>query len=727
MKEFELDKIEPIRPQTDKPSIEKLMTGDYITGLSENSVAEQNVETEGGEYLQFPEGETQKIIGDSHKKGGVPMNLPDGTKVLSKTLKLTKEQAKWLNKTYDLNVTTKMSYAQALDKYASKIGLNKISAEQEDIYKTLKKQMDLEDEMSEGTTRINRNYIGEKIAKLESAKQPLDKKKSEVFNRLFDMQESTKEEPSTDTVMRDGGITTFKMTEVAKKLGISAMDVAKLMNEAVPRYQDGGQKLGISTRTNRFSDPNVYTRTQQSPNESTYGVDKKPEEILQELYYNFPDIIADESVFGKYVDIDKLINGDPEPFKSSLPFNKKLEAVAEFQKKADKRMKDSAKDVINNRELFTEDAVKAAQTYLNTETFIENPKDKAEEVRSYDQKMGNFTSGRYALGVQSVTPEEKQKLRTMGVTTLNQLVNNPDAYNSLSEYSKANIELLKGIKAKDSDSDYFLDTYIPGPAKKQEEVPEEPYVNPDPTAGLVDDINLSGQRNSGNRAFYMPDQSSLPPSPLEVGSMNENQFQRIDPVKIGIDQALQENQNQMSAVSEMLADLPSNQKASALASILASSNEGINKSIVSANQINAQNQAAAEQFNIGQSDRENIAKGQNLLNYEQRAMTAKSKTEEEIRRWFDRNQAVALNNFSETQRLNLVDQLTPDYELNFMGTGVDYNPSYEWRVTNNSYPPQTTTENAKTQIAPNGMTKEQADYIAAQVLQNMYRNQNKGK
>lgn len=718
MREFNINEIKNSRK--DAPDVSKLLTGDYIKGLDPNSQVEPNVEVEGEEYIQMPDGTTQKVEGKSHEEGGDKMNLPDGTKVLSKTLTLKQDQVKFLNKAFDIDVSTKDTYAKALDKYIKKIGLQKLSEEQEDVIKTFKKEID-KDEVSPATSKINQDYISKKIHAIEEQKKPIEKKRAEVFERLFDMQEISKGDEFKDPtqVMKYGGISSFAMQKVASKYGISPEDVDSYIRGVVPTYQSGG-KIGSTRRSNTFSDPTLYEREYQPANEETFGKEKSPSEILLNLYYNFPDIVTDKEVFGEYVDFDKLKSGDKDFFKKGLPFNKQLDVVAKFQEKADKRMKASAEDIIKNREYFTEEAVKDAEDYLKKETFSKRKEEYSggkgsleDRVRSVDRMMGNFTSGRFSLGLNVVTPEEKEKLASKGITTLNQLISNPEALKDLSQYSQANVEQLKALKG--DNSDYFLDVYTPNGAKKPAETPEEPYTAPDPLAKIEDKVNLSGQKPFVPKMFYMPDQSTIPPTPLEVGPRVDNQFQRIDPVRIGIDQAIQESQNQISSVATLLDDLPSTQKTAAIASILANQTESLNKATVDANRTNAQNQAAAEQFNIAQSDRENLARSQNILNYTAQAMTAKSKTEEEIRNWFERNQKVALNNFSETQKLNLVDQMAPNYDLNFMGTGVQYNPAYEWQLQrSNAYEsqPNVTTDD----LTKSGMKKYLDAYLKSNNL-----------
>ena len=51
-------------------------------------MGEPNVEVEGEEHIQLPNGFSQEIKGKKHSEGGIPINLPSGTKIFSEKLKV---------------------------------------------------------------------------------------------------------------------------------------------------------------------------------------------------------------------------------------------------------------------------------------------------------------------------------------------------------------------------------------------------------------------------------------------------------------------------------------------------------------------------------------------------------------------------------------------------------------------------------------------------------------
>ena len=85
--------------------------------------------------------------------------------------------------------------------------------------------------------------------------------------------------------------------------------------------------------------------------------------------------------------------------------------------------------------------------------------------------------------------------------------------------------------------------------------------------------------------------------------------------------------------------------------------------------------------NLGKEEKARLG---NLLSFEQRQLTAKAKTEEEVRNYYDQLQRINVNNFRNNQDLNLIDQLTPDFSLNRDGTAVEYDPEGEFKIQDRS-------------------------------------------
>ena len=660
MKGFDINKIKVIKQPI---STEEALTGEYMTEQPINGSA--NAEIEKNEYVKDPSGVVTKAVGEKHEKGGMKVNLEDGTEILSDSLKLSSANVKYLSRVFDIDLSTKDTYAKAVDKYTKKIGLAKLNSEQEDLFATMKKEID-KVATDPNTKQLNNDYLSAKIYEVEKKKEPLKQERKRFFDYLFDLQEASKPEEATNQHFKYGGVSKEEFEGMLQKHGISYEEGIKMLGK-MPKYKDGDKvKLKGTYADNEFKgEERVY----QKANKTNYGTEKDPQTILTNLYKNFPDIISDESVFGKYLDKDALAKGEVK-FKDGIPLNQEQAAVLAFQEKADKRMRASANDIIKNESEFDEATVKKAKEYLANETFVTDKtkaKTPEERIRLYDKKMGNFTSGRYSLKLDLVTPEESKLLQSKGIYTANQIT--PEVLSGLSIDSQERINKLKKIKG--ADSDYHINTYTPEPTK---EAPKTGGSEP-----ITNKVNPY-VRPKNPKFFFQPDQFVLPPYSQTPETMVQNRFGRVDPIRIGIENNLQANANARQQATQQLEALPPSQRAAALAQVLASTGEQENQAIFQTNMANAQNISSAEQFNIGQADREDLARSNNVLNYEQRALTAQDKTRNDLDNYLAFQSNKTLNNFQNQQRLNLINGMFPDFELDTYGMAVNYDPSRKWSV-----------------------------------------------
>lgn len=92
-------------------------------------MGEPNVEVEGKEHIQLPNGFSQEIQGKKHSEGGIPINLPQGTKIFSEKLKvpvsflkeaIALDPKNQMLKSLKLPKTGKVSYADLAKKFETK-------------------------------------------------------------------------------------------------------------------------------------------------------------------------------------------------------------------------------------------------------------------------------------------------------------------------------------------------------------------------------------------------------------------------------------------------------------------------------------------------------------------------------------------------------------------------------------------------------------------------------
>ena len=107
-----------------QPTIKVEMGAQIKKRYASNGV--NDVEIEGGEFIQLPNFETEMASGPSHKNGGIPTNLPDQTKVYSDSLKPegSKKTFAQIAKKYDTTTYKKTidnPFAKQVDKDTANI------------------------------------------------------------------------------------------------------------------------------------------------------------------------------------------------------------------------------------------------------------------------------------------------------------------------------------------------------------------------------------------------------------------------------------------------------------------------------------------------------------------------------------------------------------------------------------------------------------------------------
>ncbi len=216
---------------SDKERLHKSLTGEYQFPLDEkNPITEPNAEIEKGEYLFDSKG-IRKAMGKTHEKGGTPVSLEDGTRILSDHLKIGNTLAKELTKNFGIKANATDTYAKILDKFGKKIGLDKANEELEEYIAALDKQkVNIKEEE---TYSLNKEYLTKEINEYSKKKEPLEKQREQFFNYIFSKQEDGKKQESASK-MQFGG----EFMDLANKYGISKERAMELMH-TLPKHQSG--------------------------------------------------------------------------------------------------------------------------------------------------------------------------------------------------------------------------------------------------------------------------------------------------------------------------------------------------------------------------------------------------------------------------------------------------------------------------------------------------------
>jgi len=672
----------------DKNNIDygQLMTGSLLTGVQNTPNVKPNVEVEDGEYVQFPDGSVAKALGDKHENGGVKLIAPNMTEVLSNTkdAPVSKELVKKLKKEYGMdNISTNDTYSKVLDKYARKIGYTKIINQEADLFNQVKKNT--ENALSEGSLRINNEYLAKKIYNLQSEKQPLQNDFSEMFSVLFGKQQEEKkgnekiipplqgEELTEDQKFRLGG-RVGEVESLAAKYGISSSRAYEILSNsnALPKFDGGGVV---------WTDFNKYQQNYQ--NIPTYGagqIDQQGERLL--------GIINKAQAYGDLGSVN--VGSQQEQDQTAGLYQKwlyeKVPAVAEDYSSTMPPTKQGMEYLVKNN-ILTEDDLskigvkvpKRAGQVLGFESG-QLSEDKIKEVNNLIQeKLSSPELKKEYLRNNFI--DNKWFFRAPEIQTV-RFKNESEKEATLKDYTKVADNVYKSSKT----GLYFVPQVdvqpVPPAQIKPKEQPAQQSLN---TSPIVNDI-VQPFNTNGNRLYQMPDQRYLPPSALQAESMYDTELGRIDPVRLGIEDTIRRNQDNTQFLASQLKSLPPTVAAGIMASAIAQSQQSENQAINQVHQINAQNIAQAEQFNVRQSDIEETTNNASKLNYEQRALLGLSKTDQDIRNYYNANREININNFREQQWMNTASNLFPQYSIGMSGTDVVFDPTTQtYFKTQNPY------------------------------------------
>lgn len=625
----------------------KELTGEYQFPLDLNQKNVQpNAEIEGGEYVADSQG-LRRAEGKTHEQGGMPVNLEEGTRILSDHLKIGVDVAKKIKDFTEIPVKATDTYAKVLDKYNKKLGLDKVNDRLENLMGMMKKESENKDKK---TANLNIDFISKQLNAEAEKKKPLDKDREQLFNMLFKIQESTKEgEP--EYKMQNGG----EIQRLAAQYGISPERAAELAG--LPKYQNGNTPLrkiegqyvtGQSTNVNQ-NQPRI---AQHATKSGAYGNINDLNVAVSELYRNFPDLVLSDQTLKPYLNVE----GNKVSFKNNIALNKPQEAIGALQNKMQARMKASAEHVINNEAVYGKDAVAQAKDYLAREAFA-----PGQTARDFDKKFGNFTSGRYALQMNVVTPEDQKLLNENGIYTLKQITPDSPLFQKLSPESQQSIKETQ-TRIGSTDADFAIGQFKVG---------ETPGAVEDKTKvqgpGITGTPIVQGAMVLPNRDINMP---TWQPSLKTATRLN-----RIEPNLISPTQELQEQDRAVLAAQQDLENLSPEQRAAANIGLTANRIGASGKSIQTANRFNAAAQNTADVYNAQIGDKEQMAENQNALSYEARTLKGLANFDQDYQNMLNTKFSDQAEKWKYINMINAQNAFNPNVQ--YTGTGFEtvYQPN----------------------------------------------------
>lgn len=305
-----------------KKDLHKAMTGEYQFALNmEKPIAEPNAEVEGGEYILDSRG-IRKFEGKSHEKGGMPVKLEEGSRIISNHLKIGVELAKELSKSLKLPFKATDTYAKALDRFTNASGLTKVNEEMQKLISKMDEQKSNSNDKE--TFALNNQFLNNAINNKNKEKEPLEKDRAKFFDMIFKKQEESKKEES-EYKMEMGG----DYLGIASKHSISP-ERAKELLKNLPHYQNATPEYTEKDRRERFKDFVTSARVagyEGDVNMNAKDLGAEAGKLQKFMVENYPERVRDyfevsgQPLTAKHVDLLKAKS--PWAFKvTGIPPNK---------------------------------------------------------------------------------------------------------------------------------------------------------------------------------------------------------------------------------------------------------------------------------------------------------------------------------------------------------------------------------------------------------------------
>lgn len=664
--------------------LDKFLTGHFASELEPNPVVSPDSEIEKGEWVLYPDGNIQKAFGEKHENGGIKMVLPDGAKIVTNAIKLGGDNAKRLSKEYGIKVSAKDTYAQAIDKYSKKVGLDKIVKDQASYFKALE-DLHNNTDIDSNTALVNEEFLSGKINNLERSKKDAERELITFFSETFDLQESYKQNSDKDydnETFKYGGVSHNDLKIVADRLGITLDEVIAIRSGkptkkpvkfgvgGIKKYNEGGGKdpqgdiidaaterdqtnyrvvinrlraelrdgtideetykkkisekipeydfsfdtaltkdpklreisFNVAKLSNALQDGISATeRAQRQSKEGVgYGKIKTKEDFenyFQEQLSNFNKGVTAFMQENNYDTVADLAEAMFEDFKdkpngyASLTFKKFQEAVLKDQE-------NQVNYILNNPQLFSEDAVKEAENFRDNEMYIKESVDGKASTALTDGMLGNFSATRFGMSLTLATPDDLKTLKEAGITNTNQLTE--DKLKELEgKLSEDTLEYIKAYRDNvgENDPGYVIGEVTPS------EPPADLNIKPDPRSK----VEMTGEyvspeaklRGPGYYPYHNP--RSIPLNPAIAQQVNLGE---IDPYRVKYEPNYAAQRQAMDNINR--SGLSAQQRAAAISALTSNQQMADVQGQMQAAMATNQNYMQADQYNIQARDRQNM-------------------------------------------------------------------------------------------------------------------------
>lgn len=543
----------------------KSLAGEYAYPLPKSMQGNANVEVEKGEYVIRPGDTPKEALGETHEKGGTPMALETGTRVISDDTKITADFAKRLRDDYGIKATPKDTYATIVDRYKKKIGLKAAYDDQRSALDRMEKNDKVEDE---NTRVLNQSVLSKAISEVDERISGLEKRLTDFTDIVYAEQENQKNIEIESTYMAKGGEVDKALNEAQRKYGFSDEEMREIRARMIAgikerQFMEEGNKvvnpLGRQLRFRRVANPNA---------KDSYG----HQSLLNTGYYGTTNddwtraIIGIMPRLGSYEDALKM---------GRIPFARRIEDVFQgmntgWNTAADLGLVSNADELRN---------------YINENKFLSD-----NSVRGTEGKLGEYHLSRPNISLDAVNYDQWERLKDEGITYYSQLFtddNKAKAQEILGDdYAKlqalGEIEGMSGI-------DFMLDPYM-----ETLDPIENPGINPpdvdidlNPITPEAHGIKSPAvqvwarglkepdkRRNQGQAApmgsgLYFPMVHRLAPSNVVSEGLERYRAPHVDPVLQSADQYMTEMSRTFQSQLDQLGQVPDSQRGAMMSNLMA--------------------------------------------------------------------------------------------------------------------------------------------------------------
>ena len=174
-------------------------------------------------------------------------------------------------------------------------------------------------------------------------------------------------------------------------------------------------------------------------------------------------------------------------------------------------------------------------------------------------------------------------------------------------------------------------------------------------------------------APWLPQALRLAPSSLDPLAKEQVNLQRIEPVKLTTEPMLaeQERQRQTDVARVQATGLTPQQQEALLAQGLSSSQLASNDAIGKVEMANQQNQFQADQFNIGQTAKEDITNAQYRQAYQNQILGSLNAYERDLRNFYTQDYLDRTQAYKDIENINLLNAKTDNFQY-IPGQPVQY-------------------------------------------------------